>query len=341
MVTRRDFLKAAALTGGGLALALDTRIAKAEIAHHGVRGPSVFTPNAWIRIHADDTVVVVVDKSEMGQGVMTALPMLVAEELDADWGRLQIAQAPAAPAYINPVLGAEATGGSTSVSSSYRPLRVAGAAARLMLLRAASLRTGIAMGHLHTARGAVLLPDGRRLPYGTLARAAARLRVPHDPPLKSPRHFHLIGRPLARIDTPAKTTGQAIFGIDVQRPGLLLGAVRRPPTVNGRLCDYDARAAQGLPGVLTLVRVDRGLGVVATDTWAAWKALMRSIFIGMRGAARTCRHRRSAPGIGRRPRAEAPSPNGGAMRARRLPMPRASLQPITRSPTPRTRRSSR
>ena len=273
MITRRDFLKVATLTGGGFVLALDTRVAKAEIAPRGVRGPSVFTPNAWIRIHADDTVVIVVDKSEMGQGVMTALPMLVAEELDADWERLQIAQAPAARAYINPALGAEATGGSTSVSSSYRPLRVAGAAARLMLLRAANLRTGIAMIHLHTARGAVLLPDGRRLPYGTLAHAAARLRVPREPPLKSPRRFRLIGRPLARIDTPSKTTGQAIFGIDVQRPGLVLGAVRRPPTVNGHLRDYDARAAQGLPGVLALARVDRGLGVVATDTWTAWKAL--------------------------------------------------------------------
>ncbi len=273
MATRRDFLKAAALGGGGLALALDTRIAAAALAPGGARAPSIFAPNAWIHIHADDTVVVMVDKSEMGQGVMTALPMLVAEDLDADWERLRIAPAPAAPAYINPALGTEATGGSTSISSSYRPLRMAGAAARLMLLRAASLRTGIAMAHLRTARGAVLLPDGRRLPYGVLARAAARLRVPRNPPLKSPRHFRLIGRPLTRVDTPAKTTGRALFGIDVQRPGLLLGAVRRPPTVGGHLRDYDARAAQALPGVVRLARVEHGLGVVATDTWTAWKAL--------------------------------------------------------------------
>ncbi len=142
-----------------------------------------------------------------------------------------------------------------------------------MLLEAAHRRTGIARARLRTARGAVFLPDGRRLPYGLLAQAAARLPIPRNARLKSSRQFQIIGRPLPRLDTPAKTTGQAVFGIDVQRPGLLIGVVRRPPVIGGRILDYDDRAARAIPGVMRIARMDRGLGLIATDTWTAWKAL--------------------------------------------------------------------
>ncbi|MHB1513014.1 xanthine dehydrogenase family protein molybdopterin-binding subunit [Acidiferrobacter sp.] len=273
MPNRREFFKIVG-TGAGLLLALDTRAAG---AHQGMRSARpelrTFAPNAWVRIGSDDQIVIVVDKSEMGQGPLTTLPMLVAEELDADWDRLRIEQAPTARAYINPALGAEATGGSSSVRSSYLPLRTAGATTRLMLLQAAHRRTGIAYARLRTARGAVLLPDGQRLSYGALADAAAQLPVPRHVRLKSPRRFQIIGRPLPRLDTPAKITGSAVFGIDVQRPGLLIGVVRRPPMIGGHLLHYDDHVARAMAGVVRVARIDQGLGVIATDTWTAWKAL--------------------------------------------------------------------
>ncbi len=273
ILNRRDFFKVVA-SSAGLVLALDTRTAGVNKGSRA-KGADVrtFAPNAWVRIGSNDEIVIIVDKSEMGQGVLTALPMLVAEELEADWDRLRVEQAPTASVYINPALGAEATGGSSSVRSSYLPLRTAGAAARLMLLEAAHRLTGVAHTRLRAERGAVLLPDGQRFLYGALAQAAAQLPVPRDVRLKSPRHFHIIGKPLPRLDTPEKTTGSAVFGIDVQKPGLLIGVVRRSAVLGGRLRDYDERAARAMAGVVRITRVDGGLGVIAVDTWTAWKAL--------------------------------------------------------------------
>lgn len=263
-LSRRAFFKVSAV-GATLVLGIDANRARAA------QGP--FQPDTWVHILANNDTLVIVDKSEMGQGVMTALPVLIAEELDADWGRLRTAPAPVAPVYTNPALGSQATGGSTSVSSSYLPLRQAGAALRRLLLAAAATQTGIPVTRLRTRNSHVLLPNGAKLRYCDLTRTAARLPLPRHVLLKAPSRFRLIGRPLARLDTPSKTTGQARFGIDVVQPGMLIGAVCRPPTLGGQLHAYDDGPALRLAGVMRVVRMDQGVGVVARDTWTAWKAL--------------------------------------------------------------------
>src|SRR5579863_10166055 len=150
---RRQFLKTTAFVGGGLTLSCYLPGAARRLLGDDAKAAETFTPNAWLRITPDNAVTIVVAKSEMGQGVMTSMPMLVAEELDADWTAIKLEQAPAAPAYINPFLGSEATGGSTSVRSSYEPLRQAGAAARAMLVRAAAQRWGVSADGLRTENG--------------------------------------------------------------------------------------------------------------------------------------------------------------------------------------------
>lgn len=275
-LTRRDFFKVAALASGGLVVALDTtacaRPRRVSFAAAAKERPA-FAANAWVRLLADNTVILVVDKSEMGQGVMTVLPMLIAEELDIDWSRIEVKQAPAKPVYVNPALGQEATGGSTSVASSYTPLRRAGATVRRMLLLAAEARTHVAIRRLHTDKGFVVLPDGQRLAYGLFAAAAAQLPVPSPVTLKRPSAFTLIGRSLPRIDTPAKTVGRAIFGIDVRPPGLLTAAVQRSPVLGVSLQHYDEAAALRIKGVVRVVKLAYGIGVIATDTWTAEKGL--------------------------------------------------------------------
>lgn len=275
-LTRREFFKVAALGSGGLVVALNTkacarprRLNEAAVA----KEHPAFAANAWVRLLADNTVIFVVDKSEMGQGVMTALPMLIAEELDVDWSRIEIEQAPAKPVYVNPALGQEATGGSSSVSSSYTPLRRAGATVRRMLLLAAEARSHIAIRRLRTHKGFVVLPDGRRLAYGLLAAAAAKLPVPSPVTLKRPSAFTVIGRSLPRLDTPAKTVGRALFGIDVRLPGLLTAAVQHSPIIGGSLRHYDEAAAMEIAGVVRIVTLASGIGVIATDTWTAEKGL--------------------------------------------------------------------
>jgi len=274
-MNRRTFFKVGSAVAGGLVLALDIRAqAKESASKRHAAQEAAFTPNAWVRILTCNTITLIVDKSEMGQGVMTALPMLIAEELDADWDALRIEQAPAAKAYINPALGLEATGGSSSVSSGYLPLRYAGASVRRMLLEAAHRKTGIAVKNMRTAQSHILLPTGRRLPYGSVADTAALLPIPKHPPLKRASHFTLIGRPIPRLDTPAKTRGQAVFGIDITRPGLLIAAVQHSPTLGGHLEGFDDRSALEIPGVLRVQRLGHGVAVIAQDTWTAQKGLV-------------------------------------------------------------------
>ena len=271
--SRRTFLKVAAVAGGGFAIGVVLPGAARFV--HAATAARPFEPNAWIRITADNVVTLIADKSEMGQGVYTAIPMLIAEELDVDWPSVRIEQAVASPVYANPFLGAQATGGSTSIRSAYEPLRRAGATARAMLIAAAADTWKVEPAALRTENGAVLGPGGRRATYGELAAKAATMPVPKDVPLKEPSRFKLLGKPTRRRDTAAKSDGSAQFGIDVRVPGMLTAVVARAPVVGATVESFDAARALAVRGVKRVVPVHNGVAagvaVIADDFWAAKK----------------------------------------------------------------------
>lgn len=274
--SRRQFLKASALAGGGLLLGLylpaSARAAgDAPTPDNPLAEPGAFTPNAFIRVTPDDQVTLVVDKSEMGQGVMTSLPMLLADEMDADWPKVRLEQAGAHAAYKNPLIGMQATGGSTSVRSSWLPLRQAGATARALLVQAAAQRWQVEASDCRTENGVVHGPAGQRASYGELADAAARLPLPAHVALKRPQDLRLIGRPLARVDIPEKTTGQAVFGLDVRVPGMLVACVAQPPAFGASVRAVHDQAARAVPGVHSVQRISGGVAVLAQDFWTARK----------------------------------------------------------------------
>ncbi len=260
---RRAFLQTAG--GAGAALVIGFRIPT-----RGEQEPAPFAPNAWLRIGADDSVLVIVDRSEMGQGVATSLPMLLAEELEADWTKVQIEFAPADKAYINPLFGLQGTGGSSSIRAAWTPLRKAGAAAREVLIAAAAQRWGVKATECHAERGAVVhAKSKRRLRYGQLATRAATLPVPTDVPLKDRKDWHIAGKPTKRLDTPSKTNGRAKFGIDTWVPGLRVAVVARSPVFGGKVKSFDATAAKAVEGVHTVVQISSGIAVVASGYWPA------------------------------------------------------------------------
>jgi isoquinoline 1-oxidoreductase beta subunit len=227
----------------------------------------------WIRLDETGDVTVLVHKSEMGQGVWTALPMIVAEEMDADWRRVRAERAPTRPEFDT------ATGGSSSVRESWDALRKAGAAARAMLVAAAAKRWNVAASECTTTAGEVIhTSTRRRLGYGSLAREAASVPVPDEKSLtlKDPRTFRIVGRDTRRLDTPAKVTGKAVFGIDVKVPGMLVAVVARCPSYSGKVARVDDRKARAVPGVREVIVLDpvpRNLpgrvAVLADDTWSA------------------------------------------------------------------------
>jgi isoquinoline 1-oxidoreductase beta subunit len=265
--SRREFLKIGAVVTGGLVIAFTVpgtkRFARAE-------GPPTgpFVPNAFLRVGSDDNVTVLLAHSEMGQGIWTTLPMLVAEELDADWSNIRVEHAPAAPVYAHTAFGMQMTGGSSSTWSEFERCRQAGAVARAMLVAAAAQRFGVAPADCRTENGAVIA-GSKRARYGELAEAAGKLPAPKTVPLKDPKDWKLIGKPTKRLDTPEKITGRAQFGIDVQFEGLLTAVVARPPVFGGKVKSLDAAKAKAVPGVRAVVRVPTGVAVVADHFWAA------------------------------------------------------------------------
>ena len=270
-VSRRDFLKTGALAGGGLILGIVLPSCQPLIkSASAAKAP--FVPNAFVRIGADDAVTIIVNKSEMGQGVYTSLPMLVAEELEADWTRIRVEPAPVDPAYNHAQWGTmQGTGGSTSITSEWERFRKAGAAAREMLVAAAASVWKVDAAQCRAANGMVLDSSGRRLTYGALVEVAAKLKPPRDVTLKAPEKFELIGKPVHRLDTPEKTDGKAIFGIDVRLPGMLVALVARPPVFGGRVRGYKAGKAMAVPGVKKVVQVQNKVAVLADSFWAAEK----------------------------------------------------------------------
>ncbi len=259
IATRRDFLRFGALAGGGLLVGF-----RLDGASAGVEAAAAPLANAWVRIEGDGRVVLVIGKTEMGQGVRTSLAKILAEELDLTLDAVTLEQASPGPGYEE--LG---TGGSSSLMGSWDPLRAAGASARAQLIAAAAARWGIDVASCRTESGRVHGPGGRVAAYGELAAEAARLPAPGTATPKPAAERRLIGRSARRLDGPAIVTGRAVYGLDVRLPGMLFAVVARSPTLGGALRSFDAARALALPGVRACLRIPTGVAVVATSTWAA------------------------------------------------------------------------
>ena len=270
-LSRRTILKAA--TAGGLLLGFRLHPLRAHAAV--AADNAVFEPNAFIRIGRDGQVTMIMPQVEMGQGNYTSMPMLIAEELEVDLAQVGLEPAPPdARLYANPLLGLQATGGSTSVRAMWEPLRRAGATARMMLIEAAAQQWRVDPASCHAQKGEVVhASTGRRAPYGALVDIAATLPVPTDLPLKSPNAFELIGKPVKRLDSPIKVWGEARFGIDAMVPGMLIATVAACPVPGGKLKDVDDSAAKKVAGVRQIVRLDDAVAVVGDNMWAAKQGL--------------------------------------------------------------------
>jgi isoquinoline 1-oxidoreductase subunit beta len=265
--SRRQFLRATS-TGLVVAFVVPRRWREAEAAADAAVDATAL--NAFVRIAPDDTITILSNHSEMGQGVWTMVAMVIAEELDADWARVRVEHAPAAREYGHAVWGGQLTGGSSSTSHELDRLRRVGAAARAMLVAAAAKRWRARAGDLHTENGFVV-HGTRRLSYGALAADAARVRPPSAAAvqLKDPSRWRIIGTSQHRLDNPEKITGRAVFGVDVQLPGMLTALVARPPVFGAKVKSFTSAAALAVPGVRKVVKVPSGVAVVADHFWAA------------------------------------------------------------------------
>ena len=280
--SRRGLLRAGAAGGVLLAFYLPVRAA-GELPLRSVNEPQQgldeavgkFAPNAFIRIAPDGKTTLVMPQVEMGQGVYTAVAMILAEELDADFAQVVLEHAPPNDKlYGNPTFGIQVTGNSNSIRSFWTPLRKAGAGARAMLVAAAAQRWNVAPASCSAANGkAVHAASGRTLAYASLAPAAAHIAPPKDPPLKDPRDFTLIGKPLKRFDTPDKVVGKTVYGIDALMPAMQFATLKASPVFGGKVGHVDAAAAQAIPGVRKVVVLDDTVAVVGDHTWAALKGM--------------------------------------------------------------------
>jgi isoquinoline 1-oxidoreductase beta subunit len=258
-LSRREFVAAGVAAGAGLVVGF-------YLPHKGKAGREFFSPNAYVRITPDDKITMVVARSEMGQGVRTALPMILAEELEADWKRIEIEQAGASTLY-----GDQTTGGSASIRTTWDPMRKAGAAAREMLISAAALTWDVGRAGCTAQDGGVVhAASKRRLSYGELAARAATLPIPTDVPLKQSKDYKIVGQRLARIDTPSKVKGEAVFGIDFRMPGMKYAVLSRCPTIGGKVLGFDDKESRKISGVTYVGKIgDAAVAVVADSVWGA------------------------------------------------------------------------
>jgi len=270
--TRRAMVKATVVASGGFVLGVSMpRLAPAFAAETNAD----FAPNAFIRIDQDGKVTFTIPQVEMGQGIYTALSMVLAEELDAPFEQVTaVAAPPNDKLYANPLLGFQVTGGSTSVRAFWDPMRIAGAAARAMLVKAAAAKWSVDPASCRTENGAVFHDaSAQNATYGELARAAAGLTPPQNPPLKSPANFKLIGKPLKRLDTPDKVNGNAVYGIDARPQGVKIATLASCPVFGGKVAHVNDGAAQSVPGVRQIVVLDDLVAVVGDHMWAAKQGL--------------------------------------------------------------------
>ena len=262
---RRKFLKSSAVVGGGLMIGFS--IPNKFNAAYAAGEPAAI--NAWVRIAPDNTVTILCARSEMGQGVVMAMPTLVAEELEVDLNKVKVEFAPPGEVYINGMLGGQITGGSTSVRDGWEKLRVAGAQARMMLVQAAAQKWGADASACKASNGSISGPGGKKVTYGQVAADAAQLTPPKEVKLKDPKQFKYVGKPLKRLDTAGKTDGSTVFGIDVKLPGMLYASLAQCPVIGGKVVSVDDSKAKGMPGVKNVVRITDGVAVVADSWWRA------------------------------------------------------------------------
>jgi isoquinoline 1-oxidoreductase beta subunit len=269
---RRGFLKTGLAGAAGLVIGFYLPGRREALAASRLDG-STTTPdvlNAFIQVAPDDNITILIAKSEMGQGVVTSLSMLAAEELECDWTKIHTEFAPAALVYFDPAFRMQGTGGSQSINSAWIPMRQAGATARVMLITAAAQKWGVDPSECLAENGAVIHgATKRRATYGSLAEAAAKVTPPQNVTLKDPSQFKVVGKPLKRLDTAIKTNGRAGFGIDVRQPGMLHAVVQRCPVFGGKVASFDATKAKAVPGVKDVFQISNGVAVVADNTWNA------------------------------------------------------------------------
>jgi isoquinoline 1-oxidoreductase subunit beta len=258
-LSRREFVVAGVAAGAGLVIGF-------YLPHGSQLGKKGFSPNAYLRITPDNKVTIVVARSEMGQGVRTALPMILAEELEADWKQIEIEQAGASTLY-----GDQTTGGSASIRTTWDPMRKAGAAAREMLITAAALTWGVPRSGCTAENSAIKhAASNRSLTYGDLVEKAAALPVPTDVTLKVSKDYKIVGQRLPRVDTPSKVKGDAVFGIDFRMPGMKFAVLSRCPTIGGKVSAFDDQESKKIPGVTYVGKVgDSAVAVVADSVWGA------------------------------------------------------------------------
>ena len=267
---RREFIRAGAALGGGLFVSLYLPLVDAEESVAEGADDHQFALNAFVRIGTDESVTVISSHSEMGQGIYTSLPMLLNEELEADWARISVEAAPVDKVYNHPIFGIQMTGGSTTSPAEYDHYRKMGALARTMLVQAASQKWNVDPASCRVEKGLVIHgATGRRATYGSLASAAAQLTAPADVPLKPASAFTQIGKSTRRLDTPSKTNGTAQFGIDVILPGMLTAVVARPPVFGGKAIKIDATETLKISSVKSVEEIPSGVAVIATGFWPA------------------------------------------------------------------------
>lgn len=265
-LNRRKFIQLTGVAGAGLVVGFTLPPTRDAIANV-ILSADPFSPNGWIRLGTDGVVTLMVDEMEMGQGVITAVPMILAEELEIPWSAVKVVYGPEDPSVWERSIS---TGGSTSVRTSWEPLRKAGAQAREMLVAAGAQAMHVPVSECHADQGEVVHgASGRRMSYGELAESASNFPVPDEPTLKNPDDFKIVGTSIKRQDTPAKTDGSQMYGMDVQLDGMLVAVIERSPVFGGTLQSFDASAALATPGVRHVFEVDAGIAVVASNTWAA------------------------------------------------------------------------
>jgi len=267
--SRRTLLKGSLAAGSGLVIGF--WLPRPGAGPPPAEAADAFAPNQWLSIDRDGVVTIVNSVPEMGQGSLTTMPMIIADEMDAEWSKIKIEQAPANPQlYANPVTGAQAYGGSRGVRDHFEMWRKAGAAARQMLMQAAAQEWNVKVEEVDTEPGYVVHKGtGRKLAYGQLVDKASQLPVPKDPKLKTPDKFRYIGKVVHRTDTREKVNGSGVYGVDVKVPGMLVASIERCPVFRGTLKSFDASATKAVPGVNNVVQVSNGVAVVADSFWSA------------------------------------------------------------------------
>jgi isoquinoline 1-oxidoreductase beta subunit len=267
--SRRQFIQQSTTLGGAFVLGVYLPMTS-EAATGAEEKPAL--ANAWSQITPSNQIILICARSEMGQDVYTSMPALLAEELNLPLSMIKVEIAGVAPVYINAMLGGQITGGSTSVREAFDKLRTAGAATHSVLIQAAAQRWNVSVADCKAMNGKVTYASGKSATYGQLAADAAKLLLPEKPALKSPANFMVIGKEtMRRLDTPAKVSGKAVYGIDVKIPGMAIASLAQCPVIGGTPSSYDASAALKVSGVIKVVQISDGVAVLVKDFYVARK----------------------------------------------------------------------